>query len=205
MDGAELAYCLNSKREKEDIQIAVDQLKMTGSPIIRMRIMSRIEGEVTQEEEERKERDEERKEKIQEKDQERNTSQARETIQDAVLKKYQDQIDDLKKQLHKKEDITYDRVAVKMPRTPEVKNVVDEISDDAWTKFGVGTIAFASQGDVGLGEMYEEILQDPRRDARKLLDTMTKEQRKLDQVMFMSMNENATKNIMLFIGDMEEV
>ena len=199
MDGAELAYCLNPKREKEDIEIIVDQLKMEGSPITRMRIMSRIEGEVTQEEEEKKEREEERNEKSHERKQERNASQARDTTQDAVFKKYQEQIDDLKEQLHKKEDIAYGRVAVKMPRTPEVKNVVDGLSGDAWTKFGVGTVAFASQGDVKLGEMYEEIMQDPRKDARKLLDTMTKEQRKLDQVMFMSMNENATKNIMLFI------
>ena len=54
MDGPGLMYCLYSCIE-EDIKITVDQLKMTDSPITRMRIMSRIEGEVTQEEEDKKE------------------------------------------------------------------------------------------------------------------------------------------------------
>ena len=104
----------------------------------------------------------------------------------------------------KQSDNACERVVVKMPKTPEVKNVVDGIAGDAWTKFGIGTIAFASQRNEELGEMHDQILQDPERDARSLLDRMTEAQRKLDQVMFMSMNENASRNVMMFIGDMDE-
>ena len=65
MDGSELVHCLNSKkREKEDAQITIVQLKMTGSPMMRMQMQSRIESEVAQED------------KI-ERNQERSSSQAR--------------------------------------------------------------------------------------------------------------------------------
>ena len=101
-------------------------------------------------------------------------------------------------------EIAYDRVTVRMPRAPEVKNVVDGIAGDAWTKFGIGTIAFAAQRDEQLGEMYDQIMQDPSCDARQILDKMIMVQRKLDQAIFTSINEYASNNIMMLIGDMKE-
>ena len=45
---------------------------------------------------------------------------------------------------HKHNDISYKRVTIRMPRAPEVKNVVDGIARNAWTMFGIGTTAFAA-------------------------------------------------------------
>ena len=76
----------------------------------------------------------------------------------------------------KPEKLYYDKIVVKMPRAPEVKNIVDGVSGDDWTKFGVGVVAYASQRDEDLGEMYNKVMENPDTDVRYLLDQMTTRQ-----------------------------
>ena len=86
-----------------------------------------------------------------------------------------------------------------MPRAPDVKNIVDGVSGDDWTKFGVGTVAYASQRDENLGETYDKVMENPDTDVQYLLNMMTTKQRKLDQAIFSSINEYSSRNNMKFI------
>ena len=104
----------------------------------------------------------------------------------------------------KSEKLQYDKIVVKMPRAPDVKNIVDGVSGDDWTKFGVGIVAYASQRDEDLGKMYDKVMENPDTDMKYLLNAMTTRQRKLDQAIFSSINACSSKNIMKFIGDVKE-
>ena len=104
----------------------------------------------------------------------------------------------------KPETLRYDKIVVKMPRAPDVKNIIDGVSRDDWTKFGVGTVAYASQRDEDLGEMYDKVTENPDTDVHDLLGTMTTRQMKLDQAIFSSINEYSSRNIIKFIGDVKE-
>ena len=97
-----------------------------------------------------------------------------------------------------------DKIVVKMPKSPDVKNIVDGISGDEWSKFGVDTVAYASQRDEDLGEMYDKVMENPNRDVHYLMGTMTTRQNKLNQAIFSSINEYSSRNIMKFIGDVKE-
>ena len=90
----------------------------------------------------------------------------------------------------KPEMLRYDKIVVKMPKAPDVKNTVDGVSgDDCWTKFGVGIVAYASQRDEDLGELYDKMMENPDTDVHYLLGTRSTRQMKLDQSIFSSINE----------------
>ena len=95
----------------------------------------------------------------------------------------------------KSEKLQYDKIVVKMPRAPDVKNNVDGVSGD---------VAYASQRDEDLGEMYDKVTENPDTDVHDLLGTMTTRQMKLDQAIFSSINEYSSRNIIKFIGDVKE-
>ena len=62
------------------------------------------------------------------------------------------------------EKLQYDKIVVNMPRSSDVKTIVDGVSGDDWTKFGVGIVAYASQRDENLGEMYDKVMENPDTD-----------------------------------------
>ena len=205
-DGSELMFCMDTGQQtNENIEMVEQQLKLAGDTLLCMRLRQRLTSEA---EAERQERDQSRRMEVE-------ANKARlecETMriqhemdmmryQAAALAKSKEEEDSDE---DKPEKLYYDKIVVKMPRAPEVKNIVDGVSGDDWTKFGVGVVAYASQRDEDLGEMYNQVMENPDTDVEHLLNNMTTRQRKLDQAIFSSINECAARNIMKYIGDVKE-
>ena len=205
-DGSELMFCMDTGRQSnENIEMVEKQLMLAGNTLLCMRLRQRLTSEA---EDERQERDQARRMEVQaEKARLECESMRMQHEMDmmryeaAALAKSKDEGDSDE---DKSEKLQYDKIVVKMPRAPEVKNIVDGVSGDDWTKFGVGTVAYASQRDEDLGEMYDKVMENPDIDTKYLLDMMTTRQRKLDQAIFSSINECSSRNIMKFIGDVKE-
>ena len=131
------------------------QLKLAGNPLLCMRLRQRLTSEA---EDERGGRDQERRVEVK-------AGKARlegETVrmhhemdmmmhEVAALAKSKGEHDSDE---DKPEKLQYDKIVMEMPRAPDVKNTVDGVSGDDWTKFGVGTVAYARQRDEDLGEIY---------------------------------------------------
>ena len=64
-------------------------------------------------------------------------------------------------------------------------------------------MAYASQRGGDLGEMYDNVMENPNTDVQYLLNAMTTRQRKLDQAIFSSINESSSRNVVKFIGDVK--
>ena len=145
-DGSELMFCMDTERQSnENIEMVEGQLKLAGNPLLCMRLRQRLTSEAT---DERGGRDQERRMEIRAE----NARLEYETMrmqhemdmmryEAAALAKGKGESDSDE---DKREKLRYDKIVVKMPRAPDVKNIVDGVSGDDWTKFGVGTVAYAS-------------------------------------------------------------
>ena len=206
-DGCELIFCMDTFcQTNENIAMVEKQLLLSGNTMLCMRLRQRVTSEA---EAERNEREQARRMEVQE-DKVRLECEALRMQHDMDMQrieaaaKLKGNHNDSDSDADTDKSIVYDKIVVKMPRAPEVKNIVDGVSGDDWTKFGVGTVAYASQRNEDLGEMYDKVMMDPDTNVIKLLDSMSTSQRKLDQAIFSSINECSGRNIMKFIGDVKE-
>ena len=202
-DGCELIFCMDTLcQTNENIEMVEKQLLLSANPLLCMRLRQRVTCEA---EAERNRMEQARRMEIQE-DKIRLECEAMKLQHDMDMQRIKAAAKTKGRHTDSNSDpdadnkMIYNKIVVKMPRAPEVKNIVDGVSGDDWTKFGVGTVAYASQRDEDLGEMYDKVMMDPDTNVIKLLDSMSSKQRKLDQAIFSSINEYSGRNIMKFIG-----
>jgi hypothetical protein len=147
-DGCELIFRMDTLcQTNENIEMVEKQLLLRANPLLCMRLRQRVTCEAGTE---RNRMDQARRMEIQE-DKIRLECKAMklqhdmdmQRIKAAAKTKGHHTDSDSDSDADKK--MIYDKIVVKMPRAPEVKNIVDGVSGDDWTKFGVGTVAYASQ------------------------------------------------------------
>ena len=200
LDGAELVFCMDTETQTlEQIQVCERQLKLEDNDILCMRIRQRVTAQAADDRHEAEMRTE--AERLEERNRADFAKKQDELEMQAQLMDLQTAQEQDRAKLN---DIQYEKITLKMPKAPEVKNVVDGVEPEVWSKFGVGVVAYAANRLTKLGEKYEKVFQDPTVDARALLGLATEDERKLDQAIFTAINEYAAKNIMKFIGDADD-
>ena len=98
----------------------------------------------------------------------------------------------------------YDKIQIRMPKAPKIKNIVDGVSSDTWAKYGLGVQAYASVKLPEMGELIAKVFKEPKRDWHTIMVTQSPEIKKLDISMFASLNEDAGQNVMQYVGAMDE-
>ena len=98
----------------------------------------------------------------------------------------------------------YDKIQIRMPKAPKMKNIVDGVSSDTWAKYGLGVQAYATVKLPEMGELIAKVFKEPKLDWHTIMVTQSTEIKKLDISMFATLNEDAGQNVMQYIGAMEE-
>ena len=98
----------------------------------------------------------------------------------------------------------YDKITVRLPMAPKMKNVVDGITGDAWDKFETGTKTYAKFNLEEAGKIYAVAFDNPNCNIIGLIEDSSDQFKRMDMAIFTQINEKSSENIMQFIGDLEE-
>ena len=98
----------------------------------------------------------------------------------------------------------YDKITVRLPMAPKMKNVVDGITGDAWDKFETGTKTYTKFNMDEAGKIYAIAFDDPSGNIAEIIEYSSEQFKRMDMAIFTMINEKASENIMQFIGDIEE-
>ena len=98
----------------------------------------------------------------------------------------------------------YDKITVRLPMAPKMKNVVDGITGDAWDKFETGTKTYTKFNMDEAGKIYAIAFDDPSGNIAEVIEYSSEQFKRMDMAIFTMINEKASENIMQFIGDIEE-
>ena len=98
----------------------------------------------------------------------------------------------------------FEKVQVRMPRTPSMKNRVEGISSDTLHKFGVGVKTYVGVKSSRLKVLYRKVFAGVSEGVERAMETLPTKDKRLDMAVFAAMSERATENIMQYVGDIEK-
>jgi hypothetical protein len=110
----------------------------------------------------------------------------------------------LKMKMEGSDSRTDDKITVRMPLAPKMKNVVDGITGDAWDKFETGMKTYAKFNLEEAGKIYAVAFDNPNCNIIGLIEDSSDQFKQMDMAIFTQINEKSSENIMQFIGDIEE-